>query len=98
MPPKSWLKQNGPPPTVAPLGAVADPQLVSVSSSPMNMYSPLRLQLSANAHSTPPPSVHVVTVSLTEVEMSQLPHPAATVLQVSSTEARTGTNAAPPLA
>jgi hypothetical protein len=41
------------------------------------MYSPFTLQFGANAHSTPPPTVHVVTVSLPEVEMSQLPHPAA---------------------
>ena len=43
----------------------------------MNMYSTLTLKFLANANSTPPPSVPVVKVSECEVEMSQLPQPAA---------------------
>jgi hypothetical protein len=61
MPPNEWLKQNGPPRTVAPLASVADPQLLRSSlSRPTNMYSALMLQLAAKAHSTPPPTVQVV--------------------------------------
>ena len=80
MPWKSWLKQNGPPPTTAPVASVALLQEVSVwrSPNPTNMYSALTLQLPANAHSMPPPTVPVVTVFDTEVEVSQLPQPAAT--------------------
>lgn len=42
---------------------------------PTNMYSALTLQLPANGHSMPPPTVPVVTVFDTEVEVSQLPQP-----------------------
>src|SRR5262245_30559519 len=99
MPPKLWLKQNGPPARVAPDGVVTGPQVTNPSSSPsaMNMYSPLTLQFSANAHSMPPPIVHVVTVSLPEVEMSQLPHPMTVFWHGSMTLDRVGTKAAPPL-
>src|SRR6266540_6067174 len=99
MPPKSWLKQNGPPATAAPEASVAVAQLPSVwSPTPMNMYSPLTLQLGANAHSKPPPIVPAVTVSEIAVAIPQLPQPVATVKQLSVTEARTGRKAAPPLA
>src|SRR5215510_5980500 len=99
MPSKLWSKQNGPPPTGLPEGAVAGPQLRNPPSSPsaMNMYSALTLQLGANAHSIPPPSVQVVTVWLAPVEMSQLPHPMAVVWHASTTALRVGTKAAPPL-
>src|ERR1700736_4057059 len=98
MPSKCWLKQNGPPGTAAPDATVATPQLVRVSSRPMNIYSALTLQCVAKAHSTPPPTVHVVTTLLSEVvEITQLPHPAAVVRHASITEPRTGTKAAPPL-
>src|SRR5258705_6934443 len=99
MPLKLLLKQNGPPASVAPEGVVTGPQVWNPLWSPsaMNMYSPLTLQFAANAHSIPPPSVHVVTVSRPEVEISQLPHPAAVFWQASTTEARVGTKATPPL-
>src|SRR5690349_3490401 len=98
MPPKSWLKQNGPPGTAAPVAKVAVAQLTFESGSPMNMYSTLTLQLGAKAHSTPPPAVQVVVVSLNPVAMSQLPQPAAMVAQTSVTVALLCTKAAPPLA
>src|SRR6267378_2745840 len=99
MPLKELLKQNGPPARVAPDGVVTGPQVWNPLWSPraMNMYSPLTLQLGANAHSIPPPNVHVTAVLVPEVEMSQLPHPAAVFWHVSTTEARVGTKAAPPL-
>src|SRR5215218_4144416 len=94
---KSWLKQNGPPATTAPEANVAVPQLVrSWPPSPMNMYSAFRLQLGAKAHSMPPPIVPTVAVSSAPVAISQLPQPAGTEAQVSTTEALIGTNAAPP--
>ena len=44
------------------------------------MYSALMLQLLKTAHSTPPPSVQVVIVSLvSRVVITQLPQPVATV-------------------
>src|SRR5215470_10762248 len=99
MPLKLWLKQNGPPATTAPWGFIASPQVWNPPSSPsaMNMYSALTLQLGANAHSIPPPSVHVVTVLLPAVETSQLPHPIAVFWHTSTTALRVGTKAAPPL-
>src|SRR5580693_3534052 len=100
MPPNVWLKQNGPPRTALPDGATADAQVVNPLSArpkPMNMYSPLTLQLGAKAHSSPPPTVQVVVLVLPEVEMSQLPHPVAVVLHWSRTEAPLATKAAPPL-
>src|ERR1700730_10095391 len=99
MPLKALLKKTGPPATVFPEGAVTAPQVWNPLWSPraMNMYSPLTLQLGANAHSIPPPTVQVVAVLLPEVEMSQLPHPTAVFWHASTTEARVGTKAAPPL-
>ena len=66
MPPKLLLKQNGPFATVPPVGVVTEPQVWNplLSPRPMNMYSPLTLQFWANAHSSPPPNVQVVTVLL----------------------------------
>src|SRR5262249_13736719 len=98
MPPKALWKQNGPPARVAPEGVVTGPHAVNplLSSRPMNMYSTFALQFCAKAHSSPPPIVHVVTVSFPEVEMSQFPHPAAVFWHASTTEARGGTKAAPP--
>src|SRR5262245_1784177 len=98
MPSKLWLKQNGTPfPTAPPVAVVAGAQVWNppLPPSAMNIYSALTLQLGANAHSIPPPSVHVVAVWLPAVEMSQLPQ--KLVAQPSRTEARVGTNAAPPL-
>src|SRR5258708_37741166 len=99
MPSKRWSKQNGPPARMAPDGVVTGPQVWNPLPSlrPMNMYSPLTLQLWANAHSSPPPTVHVVTVLLSEVEISQLPHPMAVVWPASRAEASIPTKAAPPL-
>src|SRR5882757_5305657 len=99
MPLKALLKQNGPFASVFPAGVVTGPQVWKPPWSPsaMNMYSPLTLQLGANAHSIPPPSVQAIAVSLPEVEISQLPHPAPVFWQISVTEARVGTKAAPPL-
>jgi hypothetical protein len=57
------------------------------------MYSPLTLQLWANAHSSPPPTVFL----LPEVEISQLPHPMSVFWHASRTEASVRTKAAPPL-
>src|SRR5215208_3935355 len=100
MPPNALLKQNGPPPNGAPEGVVTVPQRWNPLSSPraMNMYSPFTLQFPASAHSMPPPAVHVVTVLLPEVEISQLPHSSPTFWHVSMTEALVGTKATPPLA
>src|SRR6266404_2851086 len=99
MPSKRWSKQNGPPARMAPDGVVTGPQVRNPLPSLrlMNMYSPLTLQLWANAHSSPPPTVHVVTVLLSEVEISQLPHPMAVFWHASRTEASVRTKAAPPL-
>src|SRR5437016_2977907 len=99
MPLKALLKQNGPPPTGVPAGVIAEPQAWNPLSSPsaMNMYSPLTLQFAANAHSIPPPIVQVVMVLRLEVEISQLPQPAAVLWHASTTEVRVGTKAAPPL-
>src|SRR6516162_1547416 len=97
MPLKVLLKQNGPPAKVVPAGVVTGPQVWNPLWSPRNMYSALTLQLWANAHSSPPPTVQVVAVSLPEVAMSQLPHPAAVFWHRSTTEAWVGTKAAPPL-
>src|SRR5262245_3829404 len=97
--PNEWPKQNGPPGTMAPDAKVAVPQVTAESGSLMNMYSALMLHCGAKAHSTPPPMVHVVVVSsLVAVAMSQLPQPVAVVAQTSTTPARVGTKAAPPLA
>src|SRR6516162_6498099 len=84
MPSKRWSKQNGPPARMAPDGVVTGPQVWNPLPllRPMNMYSPLTLQLWANAHSSPPPTVHVVTVLLPEVEISQLPHPAGVLARI----------------
>src|SRR5262245_42706270 len=93
---KLWLKQNGPPGTVLPASFFAVPQVWSPGlSSRMAIYSALTLQLGANAHSIPPPSVHVVAVWRPAVEMVQLPHPS--VAHVSTTAPRVGTKATPPL-
>src|SRR5262245_30339905 len=99
MPPKSWLKQNAPPPTGVPAGVAATPHVVTtwLSPRPMNMYSALTLQLPANAHSRPPPSVPVAKLLESVVATSQLPHPMAVVLQASAIEASARRNAAPPL-
>src|SRR4051794_36835074 len=99
MPSKLWPKQNGPPANVVPAGVVTAPHVwnLLLSPRPMNMYSPLTLQFWVNAHSTPPPTVQVVTVSRPLVATSQLPHPAAVFWQASTTEERVGTKAAPPL-
>src|SRR5450759_2665350 len=99
MPLKLLLKQNGPPARGVPAGVVTGPQVWNPLWSPraMNMYSPLTLQLWANAHSIPPPTFHGLTLLLPEVEMSQLPHPATVFWHASTTEARVGTKAAPPL-
>src|SRR5262249_35655886 len=99
MSPNLLLKQNGPPARVAPDGVVTGPQVWNPLSSPsaMNMYSALTVQFVAKAHSMPPPMVHVVTVFLPDVEMSQLPQPIVVFWHVSMTEARVGTKAAPPL-
>src|SRR5215204_1944397 len=99
MPPTALLKQNGPPTNGAPEGVVTVPQVWKPlsSSSAMNMYSPLRLQFPANAHSIPPPIVQVVMVLLPDVEISQFPHPTTVFWQVSMTEALVGTKATPPL-
>src|ERR1700674_3510625 len=100
MPGKLLLKQNGPPATVPPAGVIAEPQLWNplFSSAAMYMYSPLTLQFGANAHSIPPPTVQVLAVLLSPVEISQLPHGPAVFWHESTTEARVGTKAAPPLA
>src|SRR5262249_3961581 len=57
MPSKRWSKQNGPPGRMAPDGVVTGPQVWNPLPllRPMNMYSPLTLQLWANAHSSRPP-------------------------------------------
>src|SRR5262249_31821734 len=84
---------------MAPDGVVTGPHVWNPLRSlrPMNMYSPLTLQLWANAHSSPPPTVHVVTVLLLEVEISQLPHPMAVFWPPPRTETPSRTQAAPPL-
>src|SRR5215203_4000604 len=85
---KSWLKQKAPPGTTAPEANVAVPQLVRLwPLSPMNMYSALMLQLGAKAHSMQPPIMPTVAVSSAPVAISQLPQPAGTEAQVSTTEA-----------
>src|SRR5262249_53011800 len=99
MPSKRWSKQNGPPARMVPAGVVTGPQVWNPRPSlrPLNMYPPFALQLSAHAHSSAPPTVHLVTVLLPEVEISQLPHPTPVFWHASSTEASVGTKAAPPL-
>jgi hypothetical protein len=64
MPLNSWSKQNCPPPIIVPEALVANPHVVLTCwlPRPMNMYPPLTLQLLANAHSMPPPSVPVMMV------------------------------------
>src|SRR5215510_2636608 len=100
MPPKLLSKQNGIPLFTglpSPLNAGLQVWNPPLSPSAMNIYSALTLQLGANAHSIPPPSVHVhvVTVWRPAVEMVQLPH--KSVVHVSTTAPRVGTKAAPPL-
>ena len=78
MPLKLWLKTKGPPDTTAPELAsckAAGLELIIVKAD-KHVFA-LHAPVWGERHSTPPPTVHVVTVSLPEVEMSQLPHPVA---------------------